>query len=409
VRNSSNEEWLIIISVTIAVDDFRSRAERRENCTTQEFERGLWHARTGRIMSKPVSIVPETRSSDNVASAGSTPELQPALKNDAPVSLAIATKQKSWARMAAQALLHYGGSALVLFLLFKFLPGRHVWLALQALPAQLWVIGLCVYFCGHCIGVTKWRLMVNLAGAQLNVPQAARCYLAGLFGSLFLPSLIGGDLVRATMALRLGRSKAGVLLASFLDRILDFTALALLAGIGAMLVPGALDRRSRAIFFMLAGAALIGFAILLALLTWFPARWLSYRIRRKLVRLRLAAESMARQPGAVAGALSLAFAAQLVFIALSAYLAQACGLHLPFRDWLFVWPLAKMAAAIPITQGGIGVREAALAALLLPFGAPAALAVAAGLAWEAIVISGALAAGALSLLLGRLAKRRLAA
>ena len=89
----------------------------------------------------------------------------------------------------------------------------------------------------------------------------------------------------------------------------------------------------------------------------------------------------------------------------SSGIGQACGLHLAFREWLFAWPLAKMSAAIPITQGGIGVREAALAALLLPFGAPAALTVAAGLAWEAIVISGALIAGAVSLLLGRLAPR----
>jgi uncharacterized protein (TIRG00374 family) len=350
-------------------------------------------------MSKPVSLPPEARSSDNVANSEPAPEL----KNAPSALLVNATNQKSFSRTAMQALLHYGGSALVLFLLFKFLPGRQVWQALRALPAQLWIIALCVYFAGHCIGVTKWRLMVNLAGAELTVPQAARCYLAGLFGSLFLPSLIGGDLVRAALALRLGRSKAGVLLASFLDRILDFTALAMLAAIGAVLVPGALDQRSRAIFFMLAGAALIGFAVLLVLLTWFPARRFSYRIRRQLVRLRRAGKSMARRPRAVAGALSLGIAAQLVFITLSVRLAEACGLHLAFREWLFAWPLAKMSAAIPITQGGIGVREAALAALLLPFGAPAALTVAAGLAWEAIVISGALIAGAVSLLLGRLA------
>jgi len=305
-----------------------------------------------------------------------------------------------------QALLHYGGSALVLFLLFKFLPGPQVWQALRALPAQLWVVGLFVYFGGHCIGVTKWRLMVNLAGAELNVPQAARCYSAGLFGSLFLPSLIGGDLVRAALAFRLGRSKAGVLLASFLDRILDFTALSLLALIGATLVPGALDQRSRAIFQMLSGGTLIAFAILLATLAWFPVRRLPYRIRKQLVHLQRAGRSMARRPRAVAGALSLGIAAQLVFIGLSAQLAEACGLHLAFREWLFAWPLAKMSAAIPITQGGIGVREAALAALLLPFGAPAALTVAAGLAWEAIVITGALCGGAFSLLLGRLAPRR---
>jgi len=97
----------------------------------------------------------------------------------------------------------------------------------------------------------------------------------------------------------------------------------------------------------------------------------------------------------------MAMVAQLAFIELSVLLARACGLDLPFRVWMFAWPLAKLSAALPITQGGIGVREAALAALLVPFGAPAVLTVAAGLAWEAIVVSGALVAGATSLLIGR--------
>ena len=82
--------------------------------------------------------------------------------------------------------------------------------------------------------------------------QAARCYLAGLFGSLFLPSLIGGDLVRAGMAMRIGRSKAGVLLGSLVDRSVDLVALGLLAGIGALLVPGSLDPKDRRILLQLA-------------------------------------------------------------------------------------------------------------------------------------------------------------
>src|SRR4029077_18876664 len=96
------------------------------------------------------------------------------------------------------------------------------------------------------------------AGGGLDVPQAALFYFAGLFGSLFLPSLIGGDLVRAGLALRLGRSKAGGLLGSFLDRMIDFAALTLLAGLGALLVPGALDARGRRIFLLLGAGALLG-------------------------------------------------------------------------------------------------------------------------------------------------------
>jgi len=308
---------------------------------------------------------------------------------------------KTWKRTALQTLLHYGGSALVLLLLFRFLPGRQVLRALVSLPARLWLLVLIGYFAAHCIGVSKWRLMVNLAGAGLSVPQAARCYLAGLFGSLLLPSLIGGDLVRATLALRFGRSKAGVLLGSFLDRWLDFGVLTLLAGVGAVLVPGALSPRNRRIFLLLGLVALAAAAGVAALLTLLPVKRFSYYWRRHMVRVRRAARSMGQRPGAVVGALSLGILAQIAFISLSVRLAEACGLYLPFRVWIFAWPLAKLSGALPITQGGIGVREAALVALLLPFGAPAVLTVASGLAWEAIVVTGALVAGLTSLLMGR--------
>jgi glycosyltransferase 2 family protein len=304
--------------------------------------------------------------------------------------------------MIGRALLRGGGSLLVLFLLFRFLPGGRVWQALRALPTVLWLAAIGLYLAGHCVGIGKWRLMVNLAGAELNVRQAARCYFAGLFGSLFLPSLIGGDLVRAALAMRLGRSKAGVLLGSFLDRVIDLTALALLAGVGALLAPRMLDERSRKIFLLLGAAAATGAALVGAVIALLPVSRFSRRMRRRIVQFRRAARSMARRPQMMAGALSLAVLAQLIFIGLSIRLAEQCGLHLAFRAWLFAWPLAKLSAALPITLGGIGVREAALAALLLPFGAPAALTVAAGLAWEAIVVTGALLAGFFSALLGRL-------
>ena len=45
---------------------------------------------------------------------------------------------------------------------------------------------------------------------------------------------------------------------------------------------------------------------------------------------------------------------------------------------------------LPVSLGGLGVREAALVSLLVPFGADAASVVAAGLAFEAVIISGGL-------------------
>jgi uncharacterized protein (TIRG00374 family) len=298
-------------------------------------------------------------------------------------------------------ILQYGGSALVLYLLFRLLPGRQVWQALGLLPMQLWLLVLLGYLAAHCVGAAKYRLVLNIGGAGISVRQAARCYFAGLFGSLFLPSLIGGDILRLAMALRVAKSRAGVVLGSFVDRISDFAALALLAGIGAALVPGALDLRSRKIFEMVSGIVILAIAIAAVVIAVLPVRRFSFRMKRRFVRLRGAFRSMMKQPAAMLRALSMSVTVQIIFIVLNVMLADACGLHLHFRVWLFAWPLAKLAAAVPITQAGIGVREAALAALLVPFGATAVLAVASGLAWDAISISGAIAGGIFALIAGR--------
>jgi uncharacterized membrane protein YbhN (UPF0104 family) len=110
---------------------------------------------------------------------------------------------------------------------------------------------------------------------------------------------------------------------------------------------------------------------------------------------------MARKPARALVALGLGVAFQIALVLLMARIALACGLSVPLRGWLFAYPLAKLSALLPITQGGIGVREAALAALLTPFGAPAVLTVAAGLVWETIIISAGVLGGLFSLWAGQ--------
>lgn len=311
-------------------------------------------------------------------------------------------RKRAWRNAALRIL----GSAVILALLFHFVPLAQAWRAMRRLPPLIWVAVLFGYFGAHFAGVNKYKLMLNGAGAGLNFAQAVRCYFAGLFSTLFLPSVAGGDVVKAGLALRLGRSKAGVLLGSLLDRMLDVIALLTLATIGVLFVPGTLqasDRRG----FLLAVGVLVGLGLLAAAgVVLLLARRFSFRMRRRFVRLRRAARSMARRPRRVMAALGLAFITQIGFLTLTTVIAVACGLRLPYRAWLFAWPLAKIAAFIPISQAGIGVREATLAALLVPFGAAGGVVVGVGLAWETIVIAAGLVSGLISLLVGRLPSGR---
>src|ERR1700739_2435565 len=84
-------------------------------------------------------------------------------------------------------------AALAVFaVLFHFLPVAQLRTALASVRPIRFVIILIIYLCAHAIGIVKWRMVVNAAGSQLNLSTSAQCYLGGLFGALFFPSIIGG-------------------------------------------------------------------------------------------------------------------------------------------------------------------------------------------------------------------------
>jgi uncharacterized protein (TIRG00374 family) len=305
------------------------------------------------------------------------------------------------------------GSAVVLTALLMMVPFHDILAALRRVPAGVWVGALCIYMLIHLIGVCKWLLLINAAGAGLGFLQAVRCYYYGLFGNVFLPSVVGGDAVRAGMAIKLSRSKSGLLLGSLADRLIDTIGLAAVAGVGALLLPTVLDQESRRIFVgvvvalgLLAG----GLAVALQLLP--VARRVPFKHRRLLVKIRQAITALRRRPGRLASALLLGMLLQVSLIALNAWLGDAMGIHVSLLIWLFVWPLAKIAAVLPVTQGGIGVREGALVLLFQRFGVSSASALATGLIFTAVVTTGGLVSGLVAFLLGRrdsVARSRVAA
>ncbi len=306
--------------------------------------------------------------------------------------------QRNWKRFS----IRVGGSVLVLASLFLFLPRQQLFEALSGFSIGIWLAGISTYLCLHLIGVAKWRMLINAAGAGLGFAQAARCYYYGLFGNTFLPSVVGGDIVRAGLAIKMSRSGSAVVMGSVLDRSIDSVGLALVAGTGALLIPMALDENSRSVFWGFAALIAAAGGGLLALLFLLPAHRLAFRYRRKLVQVRLAVRALMKRPGKVLLALVSVMVLQTSQVVMNVWLGRLAMIqHATFLMWLFVWPLAKLAAMVPFTQGGIGVREAAQGMLFVPFGVSFEKAVATGLIFQAIVISGNLFSGVIATLIGR--------
>src|SRR6266851_7561599 len=304
-------------------------------------------------------------------------------------------------------LLRWAAAILVIGALLHFLPLRPLRAAIWQVPLWRFAAVLLVYLLAHSMGVAKWHMVVNAAGAELDFATSAQCYAGGLFGTLFLPSIIGGDVVRLAVGLQRSPRPAAVLAGNVVDRFLDVAAQAGLVVLGLALLPESEffpEQLEGAMEYALVGAA--GAAILLLVLAVrFRKKLLggrSMRFRRRLARLRHALRAVSRRPRVLVFGWLLGTLIQGVFLVLTVQLAIYCGLRLPLRVWLFAWPLAKVLAVLPLTQGGIGVREAALVALLAPFGAAPPLVLAAGLVWEGIVIAGGLIAGLVAFVLRRM-------
>jgi glycosyltransferase 2 family protein len=288
----------------------------------------------------------------------------------------------------------------VLAALIHFFPLATLRSAIVKIPPARFMIVLVLYLSAHCIGVLKWRMVVNAAGAALDLRTSAQCYFGGLFGTLFLPSIVGGDVVRLAVGLRKSPRPAAVLAGNLADRFLDVTAQGGLVLCGLFLLPRSLPPvwRGKGLGYLLLIGVGISILVMIAYVIYRATVARSpWKLRRRMVRLRHALRSVKRRPIVLVAGWLAGTLIQFAFLVLTALLAISCGLTLPLRVWLFAWPLAKLAAILPLTQGGMGVREAALVALLAPFGAPGALVLAAGLVWEGIVIAGGLVSGGIVL------------
>ncbi|MGV6847891.1 MAG: lysylphosphatidylglycerol synthase transmembrane domain-containing protein [Marinibacterium sp.] len=281
-------------------------------------------------------------------------------------------------------------SVAILAGLFWYLPKEEILTALGRIRLPDLLTVFVVFVCGHVIAAGKWRILI---GAVISLPVAIRAHLIGLTGNLCLPGVAGGDAVRAAVAYGASR-KGGIVIAGGLaDRMIDTMALAALALLGFWLAEGGAGQPSVAwvaVAVLILGPLLF-FATLPPVLDllWrkipsLPARGLAAKISAEIRDLR-------KTPVRLILLLVLSVGIQALFIALSWHLARAIGLDVAYGAWMFAWAAAKLLAVVPISLGGLGVREAALAAFLAPYGYDAAMVVAAGMLWQVVLwMTGAL-------------------
>jgi hypothetical protein len=210
----------------------------------------------------------------------------------------------------------------------------------------------------------RWQLLLGPLGAPAPIRRLTASYLVATFFNNFLPSNIGGDIVRVRDSSRLTGSVATSVAVVGIDRILGFGALYLLAAVAFALAPPVVRGLAGARVVLLGLAVLFGF---LAYVFFRPgtARWIMATTR--LSSIDWAREQFEVVQGAVhayrarVGTIWLAGAASLVIQALAVLyylaIAHALGVPLPASAAFLMVPLCTLLQAVPVSFNGWGLRE----------------------------------------------------
>lgn len=254
------------------------------------------------------------------------------------------------------------------------------------------VTGLCV----QVLAGVRWAALARPLGFAGSRRFFVWRFFEGSFFSLFLPSSIGGDVVKA---LRVGDTTSRRLLAGcslVADRLTGVAALGVICGsaslatacglglFATLAVAAVLLAMVLVVFWVGVGSLdrLLQFLPLPAAAREFASRLLPYQQRPSLMVKAVAWSLLVQLGGAVAVAM----------------LGRSVGVEQPAAVWFTVVPLLSLAMVVPVTVNGIGVREGGMKLLLAPHGVPKALAVAIGVLWLATSVVGGLIGGILFLL-----------
>jgi glycosyltransferase 2 family protein len=298
------------------------------------------------------------------------------------------SSKRSYALMA----LKFAVSAVLLGILFSQVDVVRLWATARRASVPWLLLALAVYFVTILASTWRWRLLLNAQDVHVHAKSLLQSYLVAQFFNNFLPSNIGGDVIRIRDTAKPAGSKTLATTVVLVDRGLGLMGLVLVAALSATI-----SARNRGpampiwpawlwTGFLAALAASVpavltpaGFGRLLRPLTVFHPEWVGERIEKLTGTL----SRFRARPTALIGCFGGAIFVQLSIVAFYFTVTYALHVDIRFSDLAVVVPVSFIVQMLPVSVNGFGVREATFAfyftrvghapesALLIPLAATA--------------------------------------
>jgi glycosyltransferase 2 family protein len=258
------------------------------------------------------------------------------------------------------------------------------------------------------VSAWRWRLLLRIQDVRVGFGRLTQSFLVATFFNNFLPSNIGGDVVRVADTAREAGSKTLATTIVLLDRVLGLVALLALAAAASALAYWVGVRLQGMSYVWVALAVLIG-GLLFGLRH--PATIGRATMRfgggraaglyRRFQSLLAAMERFAGRPRGLWSAFGGALAVQILLVVFYVCAARSLAVPLPLLAASVIVPVSLAVQMVPISINGFGVREAVFAFFFRSLGLDVSAALTLSLGSAALIMLFSLSGGAVFLLRSR--------
>ena len=251
------------------------------------------------------------------------------------------------------------------------------------------VAGLLITGLGIVLSAWRWQRVLDVFDVRVPLRTLTKHYFAGQFVGNVLPSTIGGDVVRVSRGATTTGSGSVSFASVVLERLTGFIALPVLVFLGFLFRPSLLDSDHAWIALAIAFGTLVLLAVILVL-AGHPKLAGRFAERENWMRfigaVHVGIDRLRHQPRDAFGVLAAAVVYQVSVVAAVYCAVQALGISIPNAAVVAFVAAVAMAQTVPVSVGGLGVREGMLVLLLHPLGVSTSSAVALGLFWYAMLL-----------------------
>ncbi|MBI2833563.1 MAG: flippase-like domain-containing protein [Acidobacteria bacterium] len=268
----------------------------------------------------------------------------------------------------------------LLALLLSRTDVERLWLHVRG-ASLLWLaIALGLYLAMILGSAWRWGLLLSAQQVRVRARGLVSSFLVATFFNNFLPSNIGGDVIRVRDTADAARSRTLATTVVLMDRAIGLLGLGLVAALGATAIGGvsgsaALPLPAPWLWLGLALAmglsapavlAPAGIGKMLQPLRVLHPEWVDRRIER----ITGALSRFKKRPASLLSCFIGAVVVQLILVAFYAAVARSMQIPISLAHLAVLVPLSFVVQMVPVSVNGFGVREATFSFYFARLGLP---------------------------------------